>query len=151
MPERITMACAATSQIAAFRQDALGLAVNVSFSVNFLLLLEPTEFRSFARVGPAHNRGRAAEIARNVQQTSAGALEITANIARVSGAASKTGQASGQVLDAAGTVSRRAAVLCGRAVHREDAGGVRGFRRWLRGGSGTDCPGLWDQAGASGR
>jgi len=48
-----------------------------------------------------------AEIARNVQQTSASAQDVTENIAGVSRAAATTGVAAGEVLSAAGDVSRQ--------------------------------------------
>ncbi len=47
------------------------------------------------------------EIARNVQQTAASTQEVTSTIASVSQAATKTGTAAGQVLIAAGGVSRQ--------------------------------------------
>jgi methyl-accepting chemotaxis protein len=49
-----------------------------------------------------------AEIARNVQQTAASTHIVTTNIAGVSRAANDTGTAAGQVLDAAGDLSRQA-------------------------------------------
>ena len=49
-----------------------------------------------------------AEIARNVQQTAASTQTVTSNIAGVSQAASETGTAASQVLDAAGDLSRQA-------------------------------------------
>ena len=54
-----------------------------------------------------------AEIARNVQQTAASTQTVTANITGVSQAASDTGMAAGQVLDAAGDLSRQAEGLSG--------------------------------------
>jgi methyl-accepting chemotaxis protein len=52
-----------------------------------------------------------AEIARNVQQTAASTREVTTNITGVSQAASETGVAAGQVLEAAGDLSRQAEKL----------------------------------------
>ena len=49
-----------------------------------------------------------AEIARNVQQTATSTQTVTANIGGVSQAANETGTAAGQVLDAAGHLSRQA-------------------------------------------
>ena len=49
-----------------------------------------------------------AEIARNVAQTAASAQDVTSNIAGVSMAASSTGEAAHQVLDAAGELARQA-------------------------------------------
>jgi methyl-accepting chemotaxis protein len=49
-----------------------------------------------------------AEIARNVQQTAVSTQTVTANIAGVSRAANDTGTAAGQVLSAAGDLSRQA-------------------------------------------
>jgi methyl-accepting chemotaxis protein len=49
-----------------------------------------------------------AEIARNVHQTAASTRDVTTNIAGVSQAASETGVAAGQVLAAAGGLSRQA-------------------------------------------
>ena len=51
------------------------------------------------------------EIARNVQQTATSTRTVTDNIAGVSRAANETGLAAGQVLDAAGGLSRRAETL----------------------------------------
>jgi methyl-accepting chemotaxis protein len=51
------------------------------------------------------------EIARNVQQTAASTREVTTNIAGVSQAASETGNAAGQVLSAAGDLSKQAEQL----------------------------------------
>jgi methyl-accepting chemotaxis protein len=48
------------------------------------------------------------EIARNVQQTAASTQDVTMNIAGVSRAANETGAAAGQVLGAAGELSRKA-------------------------------------------
>ena len=52
-----------------------------------------------------------AEIARNVQQTAVSTQVVTSNIAGVSRAANDTGAAAGQVLDAAGGLSRQAGQL----------------------------------------
>jgi methyl-accepting chemotaxis protein len=52
-----------------------------------------------------------AEIARNVQQTAASTREVTSNITGVSQVASETGTAAGQVLEAAGDLSRQAEQL----------------------------------------
>jgi methyl-accepting chemotaxis protein len=52
-----------------------------------------------------------AEIARNVQQSAASTLEVTSNIAGVSQAANVAGTAAGQVLTAAGDLSRQAEQL----------------------------------------
>lgn len=52
-----------------------------------------------------------AEIARSVQQTANAAQDVTANIVFVSRAANETGEAAGQVLDAAGGLSQRAEQL----------------------------------------
>jgi len=52
-----------------------------------------------------------AEIARNVQQTACSTQDVTSNIAGVSQAASETGVAADQVLDAAGELSRQAEQL----------------------------------------
>ena len=57
-----------------------------------------------------------AEIARNVQQTAASTQTVTANITGVSQAASDTGMAAGQVLDAAGDLSRQAESLSGEVA-----------------------------------
>ena len=51
------------------------------------------------------------EIARNVQQTAVSTRTVTDNIAGVSRAANETGAAAGQVLDAAGGLSRQAETL----------------------------------------
>jgi methyl-accepting chemotaxis protein len=48
------------------------------------------------------------EIARNVQQTAASTRDVTTNIAGVSRVASETGAAAGQVLTAAGDISKQA-------------------------------------------
>ena len=53
------------------------------------------------------------EIARNVQQASAGTQEVTSNIAGVRAGASDTGGAAGEVLSAAGELSRQAEQLTG--------------------------------------
>jgi methyl-accepting chemotaxis protein len=52
-----------------------------------------------------------AEIARNVQDTAAGTLKVTDNIAGVSDGAHATEQAAGEVLEAAGDLSRRSEQL----------------------------------------
>jgi methyl-accepting chemotaxis protein len=62
-----------------------------------------------------------AEIARNVQQTSASTRDVTMNIAGVSQAVESTGEAAGQVLSAAGDLSRQAERLTGE-VHKFVAG-----------------------------
>ncbi|HEX9464564.1 MAG TPA: cache domain-containing protein [Alphaproteobacteria bacterium] len=54
------------------------------------------------------------EIARNVQQASAGTSEVSSNISLVTEAARQTGQASGQVLEAAGDLARNAETLRGQ-------------------------------------
>jgi methyl-accepting chemotaxis protein len=51
------------------------------------------------------------EIARNVQHTAASTREVTSNIADVSRSSDETGAAAGVVLEAAGTMSRRAEQL----------------------------------------
>jgi methyl-accepting chemotaxis protein len=51
------------------------------------------------------------EIGRNVQQAAAGTQEVSSNIAGVSQAAAEGGSAAGQVLDAAGTLSRQSESL----------------------------------------
>ena len=53
------------------------------------------------------------DIARNVQQASAGTQEVTLNITGVSAGANDTGAAAGQVLGAAGELSRQAEQLRG--------------------------------------
>jgi methyl-accepting chemotaxis protein len=53
------------------------------------------------------------EIARNVQQTASGTRVVTTNITGVSDGASSTGAAAGQVLGAAGELSRQAERLSG--------------------------------------
>jgi len=59
-----------------------------------------------------------AEIARNVQQAAVGTQDVTTNISGVSAAANETGAAAGQVLNAAGELSRQTEALTGE---------VRGF------------------------
>ena len=56
------------------------------------------------------------EIVRNVSQASAGAAEVTGNIAGVAGAAEATGSAANQVLDAAGDLSRQSEQLRGQVT-----------------------------------
>ncbi|MCM8738566.1 methyl-accepting chemotaxis protein [Azospirillum sp. A1-3] len=51
------------------------------------------------------------EIARNVQQAAVGTQTVTTNIAYVSRAATQTGEAAGQVLNATGQMTRQAEVL----------------------------------------
>ena len=53
------------------------------------------------------------EIARNVQQAASGTQEVTSNITGVSQGASSTGAAAGEVLSAAGELSRQAEQLTG--------------------------------------
>jgi methyl-accepting chemotaxis protein len=53
------------------------------------------------------------EIARNVQQAAAGTSEVSSNIAGVTRAATETGRVSGEVLSAAGVLSRHASSLNG--------------------------------------
>ena len=55
----------------------------------------------------------AQEIARNVQQAAIGTAEVTTNIAGVQRAAAEAGQASTEVLDASGTLSRETGRLKG--------------------------------------
>jgi methyl-accepting chemotaxis protein len=51
------------------------------------------------------------EIARNVQQTAVSTRDVTSNIAGVSQAVSETGAAAGQVVSAAGGLSKQAEQL----------------------------------------
>jgi methyl-accepting chemotaxis protein len=51
------------------------------------------------------------EIARNVEQAAAGTQEVSSNITGVSQAANETGEAAGQILSAAGELSRHSEVL----------------------------------------
>ena len=53
------------------------------------------------------------EIARNVQQAAAGTQEVSSTIAGVKQAATETGAAAGQVLEAARQLSRQTAGLTG--------------------------------------
>ena len=53
------------------------------------------------------------EIARNVEQAAQGTQDVSANIVKVTSGASETGQASGQVLEAAGELSKQAEALRG--------------------------------------
>jgi methyl-accepting chemotaxis protein len=66
-----------------------------------------------ARIADAMEQQRLAteEIARNVQDTAAGTAKVTDNIAGVSDGAHATDQAAGEVLDAAGELSRRSEQL----------------------------------------
>jgi methyl-accepting chemotaxis protein len=54
------------------------------------------------------------EIARNVQQASAGTNEVTSNITGLNQAAAHTGEAAGQVLTAAGELSKQSETLRGQ-------------------------------------
>jgi len=63
------------------------------------------------------------EIARNVQQASVGTAEVSATIGGVTQAASQTGEASTQVLDAAGRLARQGEEL--RAEVTEFLAGVK--------------------------
>ena len=61
--------------------------------------------------GGAKQGSATQEIARNVQQASAGTQEVSANIAAVTDAAGQTGRAAGQLLEASKNLSQQAEIM----------------------------------------
>ena len=91
------------SQVQAATAEAVEAIRSITTIIEEVSVISSTIASAVQQQGSA-----TAEIARNVQQTAASTQEVTMNISGVSQAASDTGLAAGQVLSAAGNLSRQA-------------------------------------------